>query len=118
MRQHPLYAHSETVAEAPAPGGDYEPRGKDEWQHCCGFSVSTMGALLLFWFQLQELNVPNVPRRYCQAPLARTTREKLRADVTISPKTLTHFPSSATDRGAFEYTPGRSGWADMWLKCD
>ena len=44
-------------------------------------------------------------------------RAKLRADATIFPKTLAHFPGSATDRGAFEYTPDRSGWADMWLKC-
>ena len=34
------------------------------------------------------------------------------------PNTLAHFPSSATDRGAFEYTPGRSGWVDMWLECE
>ena len=53
---------------------NYEPRGKDEWQHGRGFSVSTMGALLFFWFQFQ-LQVPNVPRRYCQTLLARTTRQ-------------------------------------------
>ena len=52
--------------------GNYEPRGRGEWRRGRGFAASTMGVLLLFWFQLQ---VPNAPRRYCQTLLARTTRQ-------------------------------------------
>ena len=52
--------------------GNYEPRERGAWRRGPHYSLSTMGVLLLFWYQLQ---VPNAPRRYCQTLLARTTRQ-------------------------------------------